>query len=124
MNASASASGMPIKSERKIREYAPCGPTFVAGAGQLLAPTAERGCRKWLFLGFQLPNFFAKEVDVRQITHGAHQLPRIDRADPPDHSRGQVLFDAFGRCRCGGAQESGLELLAMGAVVDPIPPLP
>jgi len=29
-----------------FREYAPCGPTFVAGAGQLLAPTAERGCRK------------------------------------------------------------------------------
>jgi hypothetical protein len=23
-----------------------------------------------LFLGFQLPNFFAKQVDVRQITHG------------------------------------------------------
>ena len=74
VNASASASGMPIKSERKIREYAPCGPTFVAGAGQLLAPTAERGCRKWLFLGFQLPNFFAKEVDVRQITHGKHSM--------------------------------------------------
>jgi hypothetical protein len=25
-----------------------------------------------LFLGFQLPNFFAKQVDVRQITHGKH----------------------------------------------------
>ena len=27
-----------------------------------------------LFLGFQLPNFFAKEVDVRQITHGKHSM--------------------------------------------------
>ena len=52
---------------------------------------------------------------------GAHQLPGIDRADPPDHPRGQVFFDAFGRCRFGGTQEAGLELLAMSAVVDPFP---
>ena len=55
------------------------------------------------------------------LKEGAHELPGVDRADTPDHSRGQVLFDAFGRCRCGGAQESGLELLAVGAVVDPFP---
>ena len=55
------------------------------------------------------------------LKEGAHELPGVDRADPPDHPRGQVFFDAFGRCRCGGAQEAGLELLAMGAVVDPFP---
>jgi hypothetical protein len=38
---------------------------------------------------------------------GAHQLPGIDRADPADHPREQVLFDAFGRCRCGGARCRG-----------------
>jgi hypothetical protein len=26
-----------------------------------------------------------------------HELAGIDRADPPDHPRRQVLFDAFGR---------------------------
>ena len=55
------------------------------------------------------------------LKEGAHELPGVDRADPPDHPKGQVFFDAFGRCRCGGAQEPGLELLAMGAVVDPFP---
>ena len=55
------------------------------------------------------------------LKEGAHELHGVDRADPPDHPKGQVFFDAFGRCRCGGAQEPGLELLAMGAVVDPFP---
>jgi hypothetical protein len=38
------------------------------------------------------------------LGEGADKLAGVDRADAPDHSRGQVLFDAFCRGRCGGAQ--------------------
>ena len=55
-----------------------------------------------------------------------HLLPeRLDhllgvyRADAADHSRAQVLLDAINGSRRGGAHEARLELLAMGAVVDP-----
>ena len=50
---------------------------------------------------------------------GADQLLRVDRADPPDHAGAQILLDAFRRGRHRGAQEAGLELEAMGAVVVP-----
>src|SRR2546425_10349337 len=38
---------------------------------------------------------------------------------PPDHAGRQVFFDAVGRSRRRCAQEPRLELLAVGAVVDP-----
>ncbi len=54
------------------------------------------------------------------LPEGAQQLLGIDRADAADHARGKVLLDAFDRCRRGGLEEPGLELLAMGAVVRPV----
>ena len=39
--------------------------------------------------------------------------------DAADHAGRQIPFDAVGRIRQRGAQESRFELLAMGAVVDP-----
>ena len=50
---------------------------------------------------------------------GADQLLRVDRADSPDHAGTQVLLNAFRRGRHRGAQEAGLELEAMGAIVVP-----
>src|SRR5206468_3019414 len=38
---------------------------------------------------------------------------------PPDHAGRKVLLDAVGRSRRQRAQEPRLELLAMGAIVDP-----
>ena len=47
------------------------------------------------------------------------QLPGVDRADAADHAGGEILLDAVGRGGGRAAQKAGLELLAMGAVVDP-----
>ena len=47
------------------------------------------------------------------------QLLGVDRADAADHAGGEILLDAVGRGRGRAAQKAGLELLAMGAVVDP-----
>jgi hypothetical protein len=52
---------------------------------------------------------------------GADQLARIGGADAADHPRGEVLLDALRRARRGGAQELCPELLAVGAIVDPLP---
>ena len=43
----------------------------------------------------------------------------VDRADAADHAGTEILLDAFDRGRRRGAHEARLELLAMGAVVDP-----
>ena len=48
------------------------------------------------------------------------QLPSVDRADTTDHPGTEVLLDALGRRWRRGAQEAGLELLPVGAVVDPL----
>jgi hypothetical protein len=47
-------------------------------------------------------------------------FPGVDRADAADHSRSEILFDAFGRRRRRGAHKARLELLAMGAVINPL----
>ena len=49
-----------------------------------------------------------------------HQLAGIDRADAPDHAGAEILLDALDRGRLGGAHEARLELLTVGAVVDPL----
>ena len=49
------------------------------------------------------------------------QLAGVDRADAPDHAGAEILFDALDRGRFRCADEARLELLAMGAVVDPLP---
>ena len=43
----------------------------------------------------------------------------VDRADAADHAGAEILLDAVDRGRRRGAHEARLELLAMGAVVDP-----
>ncbi len=54
------------------------------------------------------------------VAEGAQELLGIDRANAGDHSRGEVLLDALDRCRSGGFEEPGFELLTVGAVVDPV----
>ena len=47
------------------------------------------------------------------------KLAGVDRADAPDHAGAEILLDALDRGRLGCADEARLELLTMGAVVDP-----
>jgi hypothetical protein len=47
-------------------------------------------------------------------------LLRIDRANAANHSRGKIFLNAIDRCRRRGAHEARSELLAVGAVVDPL----
>ena len=54
------------------------------------------------------------------VAEGAQELPGIGRANPADHSRGEVLLDALGRRGRRGLEEPGFELLTMGAVVYPV----
>ena len=62
------------------------------------------------------------------VAERLHQLAGVDLADAAYHARAQVLLDALGRRRRRAAQEVRLELVAVGAVVDPLPgcgdPLP
>ena len=50
-----------------------------------------------------------------------HQLAGVDRADAPDHAGAEILLDALAGRRGRAAQEARPELLAVGAVVDPLP---
>ena len=54
-----------------------------------------------------------------RLAEGLDQLLGVDRADALDHARGEMLLDALQRGRRGGAEEGGLELHPVGAVVDP-----
>jgi hypothetical protein len=54
-----------------------------------------------------------------RITEGAHELLRIYRADPADHTGAEILLDAFG---CGwrrNLEKRRLELHPVRPVVDP-----
>jgi hypothetical protein len=53
------------------------------------------------------------------LAKGAHELLCVNRANPPDHARREVLLDPVGRSRGRCAQKARFELLAVGAVVDP-----
>ena len=53
------------------------------------------------------------------LAEGPHQLLGVDRADAADHAGAEILLDAVDRCRRRGLQKPRLELLAVGAVVDP-----
>ena len=55
------------------------------------------------------------------LAEGRDQPLGVDRADALDHAGAEVLLDPLGRGRRGGAQEGGLELEAVRAVVDPGP---
>jgi hypothetical protein len=54
------------------------------------------------------------------LTKGANELLGVDRPNTPDHARREIFFDAVGRSRRRYAQEPRLELLAVGAVIEPI----
>ena len=54
------------------------------------------------------------------VAERADQLLGVDRADAADHAGCEIFFDAVGGCGRRGAQEPRLELLAVGAVVDPV----
>jgi hypothetical protein len=56
-----------------------------------------------------------KHLLAKRLDH----FPGVDRANPADHPRSEILLDAFGRRRRRGAHEPRLELPAMGAVIDP-----
>ena len=62
------------------------------------------------------------------LTERPDHLPGIDRPDAADHAGAEVFLDALDRRWLRGAHEARLELLTMGAVVDPFPrcgyPLP
>ena len=58
------------------------------------------------------------DVEHLLAEHPDHLL-RVDRADAADHAGGEVFLDAIDRRRRRGADETGLELLTVGAVVDP-----
>src|SRR5262249_18925448 len=49
----------------------------------------------------------------------AHELLRIDRADTANHPGAEILLDALNRGWCRCFEKRGLELDAMGAVVNP-----
>ena len=53
------------------------------------------------------------------VAERADQLLGVDRADAADHAGGEIFLHAVGRGRRRGAQKPRLELLAVGAVVDP-----
>jgi hypothetical protein len=59
-------------------------------------------------------------VDIEDLlAENPHQLLGVDRADASNHAGREILFDAVDRGRCRSSEESGLELLPVGAVVDP-----
>ena len=53
------------------------------------------------------------------LTESPHEFAHQVRADALDQTGGQILFDPFQRARRHRAQLPGLELQAMGSVVDP-----
>src|SRR5262249_22251225 len=53
------------------------------------------------------------------LAKGANEFFGVDRSHAPDHAGREVFFDAVGRSWRRCAQEARLELLAMGAVIDP-----
>src|SRR5215831_579507 len=53
------------------------------------------------------------------LAKGANEFFGVDRSHAPDHAGREVFFDAVGRSWRRCAQEPRLELLAVGAVVDP-----
>ena len=53
------------------------------------------------------------------LPEGPDHLLRIDRPDAPDHAGAEIFLDAFDRTWSRGLEKARLELLAVGAIVDP-----
>ena len=68
----------------------------------------------------QAPGLFFDDVE-HAFTKCPDQLAGIHRSDAPDGAGGEVFLHALGGRRRRKAQEASLELLAVRAVVDPLP---
>jgi len=95
----------------------------------LLGPrVGERPARTWPMPVLAKPFGLGLDDVEHLVAERLHQLAGVDLADVAYHARAQVLLDALGRRRRRVAQEMRLELVAVGAVVDPLPgcgdPLP
>ena len=103
------ADAMAVQEDHDLPHDLLLGP----GAGDALgAHRADAGhLAQTIRLGLDdVEHFVAERLD---------HLLGVDRADAADHAGTEILLDAFGRGRRRGAHEARLELLAMGAVVDP-----
>jgi hypothetical protein len=73
-----------------------------------------------------MPANFLEAISLRLddlehlLSEGAQQLLGVGRTDAPDHTGRKVLLDALDRRGLRGLEKLGPELLAMGAVVDPV----
>ena len=104
------AHAVPVEEHHDLADHLLLGP----GVGD--ASGAHRPDARHLAQPFRL-----RLDDVEDLlAERADQLAGVDRADAPDHARAQVLLDALHGRRRGGAHEARLELVAVGAVVDPL----
>ena len=104
------ADAVAVQEHHDLADHLLLGP----GIGDALRPdTADAGHLAQAFgLGLDdVEDLLAERPD---------QLAGVDRADAPDHPRAEILLDALDRGRLGGAHEARLELLTVGAVVDPL----
>ena len=69
-----------------------------------------------------LPQAFGFSLDRLEhaFAERPDQLLGINRADAADHAGAEIPLDALDRCRRRGPEKARLELLAVGAVVDPL----
>jgi hypothetical protein len=100
---------MAVQEQHDLADHLLLGPTFLDALGALGADAGDLA---------QALRALLDGVE-RRLAEGVDQLPGVDRADALDQAGGEVLLDALQRGRRGGAEEGGLELDPMGAVVDP-----
>ena len=83
---------------------------------------SSKSARRWRgYSSWNLAQPVGRRLDdvEHRLAKGANELLGVDRSHAPDHAGREIFFDAVGRSRRRCAQEPRLELLAVGAVVDP-----
>ena len=103
------ADAMAVQEQHDLADHLLLGPALDDALGALRTDPADLAQARGLVLD---------QVEHR-LAERLHQPAGVDRADALDHAGAQVTLDALERGRRGGAQEGGLELQAVGAVVDP-----
>jgi len=90
--------------------------------GLLFGPGDENACRTNRPDAFDLAQAIRRGLDDVEnlLAECANELLGVDGSYATDHTGRQISLDAVGRSRGRGAQEARLELLAVGAVVDPL----